>query len=279
MAQKTRDDIVATSLRPLEDVQGRPDTRNLTISAAGVRAVRHPLRFVDRDGTPQHTIAECDLSVQVPHDVKGAHMSRFLELLGEHDGALSVANVREFAAAMNARLQADRGRLRLSFPWFVKKAAPVSGVTSLIDYLVTLDVDGSSDESGVRLSVAVPATSLCPCSKDISDYGAHNQRSVITITVEPDAASMQALFVEDLIDVAEAAASSPVYGVLKRPDEKFVTEAAYDNPKFVEDLVRDVAGPLNDDERVAAYSVDVENFESIHNHSAFARIEHDKREA
>jgi GTP cyclohydrolase I len=274
----SKKDLMATPLRTLEDVQGRPDSRELTIAAAGVRSVRHPLTFVDRDGVAQHTVAQCDLSVQVPKDVKGAHMSRFIELLGEREDALSVATIRQFAAAMNSRLNAERGQLSLSFPWFVKKAAPVSGVVSMMDYSVTLKAWCHEEAARVLLSVAVPATSLCPCSKDISDYGAHNQRSVITISVEPDMHSGAEIFIEDLIDLAESAASSPVYGVLKRPDEKFVTEAAYDTPKFVEDLVRDVAGPLDSDARIAAYSVDVENFESIHNHSAFARIERDKRD-
>jgi len=261
----------------MEDVQGRVDTRRITINAAGVRDLRHPISFIDRDGDVQNTVATLSMSVSVPHHVKGAHMSRFVEALGDQSGALSVASMADLANAMTTRLESKRGVIRLSFPWFVSKRAPVSGVVSVMDYQTTLVVTQSDHDADVQLTVAVPATSLCPCSKQISDYGAHNQRSMITLTVGLDPTCDQPLWIEDLIDIAEREASSQVYGVLKRPDEKFVTERAYDNPKFVEDMVRDVASQLNDEARVVKYIVESENFESIHNHSAYALIEKDKR--
>ena len=267
------DSATSTSM---EDVQGRVDTRRITINEAGVRDLRHPIAFYDRDGDIQNTVASVTMSVSVPHHVKGAHMSRFVEALGEQSGALSIVNIADLALAMTDRLESKRGKIQLSFPWFVSKRAPVSGVVSVMDYQTTIVLTQNDHNVDLELSVAVPATSLCPCSKQISDYGAHNQRSMITLTVGLNPTSDQPLWLEDLIDIAEREASSQVYGVLKRPDEKFVTEQAYDNPKFVEDIVRDLAASLDDNTRVARYIIDVENFESIHNHSAFARVERDK---
>lgn len=260
----------------MEDVQGRVDTRRITINAAGVRDLRHPIAFFDRDGEVHNTVANVSMSVSVPHHVKGAHMSRFVEALTEQSGALSVSTMAALASSMTSRLESRRGEICLSFPWFVSKRAPVSGVVSIMDYQTTIAVKQDDHDADVQLTVAIPATSLCPCSKQISDYGAHNQRSMITLTVGLDPTCDQPLWIEDLIDIAEREASSQVYGVLKRPDEKHVTEHAYDNPKFVEDMVRDLAAPLDADPRVARYVIDVENFESIHNHSAFATVECDK---
>lgn len=259
----------------LSDVQGRADDRAVAIEAAGVRDLRVPVRVVDRSAQPQSTVARATMAVLVPGDRKGAHMSRFVEVVSGQSAPLSVRSVADLARAMATRLDADAGHLVLSFPYFVTKTAPVSGEVSPMDYEVTLRADVDQDKVNLRLTVAVPATSLCPCSKEISDYGAHNQRSIITVSIVP--APGEIVWIEDVIDLAEQAASSPVYGVLKRPDEKFVTEAAYDNPKFVEDLVRDLATPLDADTRIAAYEIDVENVESIHNHSAFARLARDKR--
>lgn len=269
---------------PLSDVQGRADHRAQPIEAAGVRGLRVPMTVTDRDGATQNTVARVTMSVGVPADRKGAHMSRFVQVVQQGSASVSVTSLNELAAAMVRRLEASAGDIELKFAYFTTKAAPVTGETSPMDYEVTLCIAAgeSSPESEEQsnheswISVAVPATSLCPCSKEISDYGAHNQRSIITVSVSP-ATDAEPVWIEDLIDLAEGAASSPVYGVLKRPDEKFVTEAAYDNPKFVEDLVRDIATPLDADERVAQYVIDVENVESIHNHSAFARVARDKR--
>jgi GTP cyclohydrolase I len=217
----------------------------------------------------QPTVAEFNMYVRLPHDFKGTHMSRFVEILSAHERAISVESFREMLFEVASRLGAETGYIEMSFPYFVEKRAPVSGVRSLMDYNVTFlgRVTEGVDSHSTR--VVVPATSLCPCSKKISAYGAHNQRAHITLTVE----SKEMIWIEELIDIAEQNASSQLYGVLKRPDEKYVTELAYDNPKFVEDLARDVAVSLNSDPRVLSYVVEVENFESIHNHSAYALIE------
>jgi GTP cyclohydrolase FolE2 len=220
-------------------------------------------------GEPVPTVATFSMTVALPATAKGTHMSRFVEVLEDNAAPLDGHGFRAMVLAMIERLDARSGTVEMRFPYFRRKAAPVSGVESLLDYEAarTGRVDASGAYSA-RLRVLVPATSLCPCSKEISAYGAHNQRSHITI--EADVAPEVAL--DDLIRVAESSASCEVYGLLKRPDEKFVTEMAYDNPKFVEDLVRDVAVALDRDPRVGAYTVDAENFDSIHNHSAFARL-------
>jgi GTP cyclohydrolase I len=209
--------------------------------------------------------------VNLPHNFKGTHMSRFVEILhGERE--ISVESFRAMLEKMTERLEADAGHIEMSFPFFVMKKAPVSGVESLMDYRASLIGERKNGRTETWIQVVVPVTSLCPCSKKISDYGAHNQRSHVTITAQ----LRQHIWIEELIRVAETEASCELYGILKRPDEKFVTEHAYDNPKFVEDLVRDVAKRLNEDERIASYVVEAENFESIHNHSAYALIERDK---
>jgi GTP cyclohydrolase I len=209
--------------------------------------------------------------VNLPHNFKGTHMSRFVEILhGERE--ISVESFRAMLEKMTARLEADEGHIEMSFPFFVMKKAPVSGVQSMMDYRATLIGEQKNGKAEMWVRVVVPVTSLCPCSKKISDYGAHNQRSHVTIKAK----IRQHIWIEELIGVAESEASCEIFGILKRPDEKYVTERAYDNPKFVEDLVRDVAKRLNDDERIDAYVVEAENFESIHNHSAYALIERDK---
>ncbi|CAN0186612.1 unnamed protein product [Phaeothamnion confervicola] len=258
---------------PLPDIQSMADHRALAIDQVGIRGLRHPIRVATPTRAPIATIATIEMSVALPGTVKGTHMSRFLEVLQAHDTALGTATLPDLMRLMLDRLDARRGALSLRFPYFVLKRAPVSNVESLMDYDVGLSARGDVDDIELAIEVTVPVTSLCPCSKEISDYGAHNQRSAVTISATL-AAHLDA---EDLIAIAERAASCELYGLLKRPDEKYVTERAYDNPKFVEDLVRDVALDLARDERVAAYVVTSENFESIHNHSAYAVIRHDKR--
>ncbi len=256
---------------PIADVQGSADARNIAIDHVGIKDIRHPIRVADRSGV-QHTVASVSMYVALPPHYKGTHLSRFVDVLNGHHGSISVASFNGLLAELSARLDAPRGRIELTFPYFVNKRAPVSGVRSVIDYEVTLvgEIDHERRDSAVR--IVVPVTSLCPCSKEISEYGAHNQRSHVTIEVK----TAEAIPIEELIDLVESQASSELYGLLKRPDEKFITERAYDNPKFVEDVVRDVAGVFNDDARITRYDVSVENFESIHNHSAFARISRDK---
>jgi GTP cyclohydrolase IB len=256
----------------LPDIQSVADGRNLAIQRVGVKGITHPLRVLCADGD-RATVATVDMAVGLAADVKGTHMSRFLELLHALDEPVSVDSLRATMARMLARLEATSGFIELRFPYFVTKRAPVSGVESLMDYRVTLTAEAGDSGQRCTIAVVVPVTSLCPCSKNISDYGAHNQRSHVTIEVEVD----RDLAIETLIAVAEQAASCELWGILKRPDEKFVTERAYDNPKFVEDLVRDVAIGVGTLEGVVRYVVESENFESIHNHSAYARISGDGR--
>jgi GTP cyclohydrolase I len=200
-------------------------------------------------------------------------MSRFVEILNSHEGEISVESFEDMLRHMVKRLEAASGHIEMTFPYFINKAAPVSGVKSLLDYEVTITAEVGGEGYRQTLKVVVPVTSLCPCSKKISEYGAHNQRSHVTITAQ----TQGFVWIEDLVRVAEEQASCELYGLLKRPDEKYVTERAYDNPKFVEDMVRDVATALNVDDRILVYVVESENFESIHNHSAYALIERDKR--
>jgi len=258
----------------LADVQSTLDVRRLAIQRVGVKSVRHPLRIASAAGIAQPTVGLWNLYVHLSETQKGTHMSRFIALLEEqhHKGeALDVARFRQMLQAMVARLDADAGHIEVTFPYFIEKTAPVSGVRSLLDYNVSLVGDIAADgTTRVTMTVVTPVTSLCPCSKEISDFGAHNQRSHVTISAE----LRVDMTIEDLVRVAEDESSCELYGLLKRPDEKFVTERAYDNPKFVEDLVRDVVSRLQSDARIGAFVVEVENFESIHNHSAYARIEH-----
>jgi GTP cyclohydrolase IB len=260
-------------LAEVEDVQARADTRQLPINRVGIKEIRHPVRVKDRSAGEQHTIATFNMYVSLPHNFKGTHMSRFVEIL-HTEREISVESFRKMLETMTARLEADAGHVEMNFPFFVMKKAPVSGVESLMDYHATLIGERKDGRTETWVRVVVPVTSLCPCSKKISDYGAHNQRSHVTIT----ARLRSHMWIEELIEIAESEASCELYGILKRPDEKYVTERAYDNPKFVEDMVRDVATRLNQEDRIAAYMVESENFESIHNHSAYALIEHDKDE-
>ena len=256
----------------IADVQNSPDLRHLPIDKVGIKDIRHPVVVKDRSQGVQHTIASFNMYVELPHNFKGTHMSRFVEILNSDDHEVSVESFKDMLAEMSRRLEADTGHIEMSFPYFINKSAPVSGVKSLMDYQVTFIGEIRGNRHIMTIKVVVPVTSLCPCSKEISQYGAHNQRSHVTLTVRTNTF----VWVEDLIDLVEKQASCELYGLLKRPDEKYVTEHAYDNPKFVEDMVRDVAAVMNDDERIDAYVVESENFESIHNHSAYAMIKKDK---
>jgi GTP cyclohydrolase I len=257
----------------IEDVQGRADSRQIPINKVGIKDIFHPVRVRDRSGGDQHTVANFNMYVALPHNFKGTHMSRFVEVLHRNEREISVDSFRAILTEMTERLDATSGHIEMSFPYFVMKKAPVTGVESVVKYDASLvgEIHGGREEMWIQVVVA--ATSLCPCSKRISDYGAHNQRSHITIK----ARVREHLWIEELIDIAEQEASCEVFGILKRPDEKWVTERAYDNPKFVEDMVRDIAVRLNNEERVLGYVVEAENFESIHNHSAYALIEKDKQ--
>jgi GTP cyclohydrolase I len=262
----TRDSVA------IPDVQSSADKRRLAIDRVGIKAIRHPIRMAERGGGTQNTVALFNMYVNLPHHFKGTHMSRFVEILNAHEREISVETFQVMMGEMITRLEAESGVIEMSFPYFINKSAPVSKVLSLMDYEVTFTGEIKAGKKSFSMKVVIPVTSLCPCSKKISDYGAHNQRSHVTI----EAGTKGFVWIEELVDYAEKCASSQLYGLLKRPDEKYVTEYAYDHPKFVEDMVRDVAGELNEDKRIEWYVVESENFESIHNHSAYALIEKNK---
>jgi GTP cyclohydrolase I len=263
------------SIPSIADVQNLEDTRRIDIDKVGIKAIRHPVKVKDRSGGEQHTIATFNMYVYLPHNFKGTHMSRFVEILNAREKEITVDSFRDMLPEMIEKLNSEAGSIEMTFPYFVNKAAPVSGVKSLMDYEVTFNGQIANGKPCMELKVVVPVTSLCPCSKKISDYGAHNQRSHVTVTARI-APGKHFVWIEDIIDLVESVASCQLYGLLKRPDEKYVTERAYENPKFVEDMVRDTAHLLNQDKRISRYTVESENFESIHNHSAYAVIEKDK---
>lgn len=253
----------------MPDVQSMADTRQIAINKVGIKSIRHPMVIKDKSATVQHTIAMFNMTVHLSHDAKGTHMSRFVEILNHNKHEVSVVSFEKILRDMVTKLGVQSGYVEMTFPYFINKAAPLSGVQSLLDYDVTFIGEIKNGLYHFTLKAVVPVTSLCPCSKEISERGAHNQRSHITLTVN----ASQAVWIEELVRFAEDEASCELYSMLKRTDEKYVTEHAYDNPKFVEDVARDVAVALNRDARIESYTIEVENFESIHNHSAYARIE------
>jgi GTP cyclohydrolase IB len=259
----------------LEDVQGRPDDRQLPIGEVGISGLRYPTMVWDRENGSQATVAEVSMSVDLRADLKGAHLSRFVEILEDFGTTLSPRAMPVILEILQQRLASRRAEFRADFPYFVRRSAPVTGATARMDYQCQLS--GRSDDMGTAttVKVRVPVTSVCPCSKAISDYGAHNQRGYITLRVRlRDVADGPAIvWAEDLIEIAEASASSPVFPLLKRPDERYVTMRAHDHPVFVEDMVRAAASVLSDDDRIAWFSVEAANDESVHNHAAFARID------
>ena len=257
----------------IADVQNLADTRQIAINRVGIKSIRHPVRVLDRSGGVQHTVAIFNMYVSLPHNFKGTHMSRFVEILNTREREISVENFPAMLREMARKLEAETGHIEMNFPYFINKAAPVSGVQSVIDYDVTLIGEICHGEIASTVKVVVPVTSLCPCSKKISERGAHNQRSHVTVTARLN----KLVWIEEIVQLVESEASCELYGLLKRPDEKHVTERAYDNPKFVEDMVRDVAARLNAEPRIHSYVIESENFESIHNHSAYALIENVKQ--
>lgn len=260
----------------IEDVQNRADTRGLPLDQVGVRDIRCPITVLDRLAVQQHTIAALSLSVSLPHHFKGTHMSRFVEILERHRGELTMRTMPSLLSELRARLDAECARVEVRFPYFLNRSAPASGATALMDYQCWFVGEASDQASDFLLGVEVPVTSLCPCSKEISAYGAHNQRGHISIEIRttPAATGEPNLYwIEELIELAERSASAPVYPLLKRADERYVTMQAYDNPVFVEDMVRNVALQMQGDPRVAWFHVKAINQESIHNHNAFASVE------
>lgn len=260
----------------MNDVQNSRDFRNITLDEAGIKDLQYPVTLLDRQNEKQKTVAAISMSVELPHHFKGTHMSRFLEVLAEHTCEFNGRTIPAILDELKRVLDAESARIKVSFPYFMEKAAPVSGITAKMNY--QCDFYGESSRSGEDfvLSVKVPVSSLCPCSKEISSYGAHNQRGHITIDVrsflDEDGIPL-IVWIEELIEVAESSASAPVYSLLKRPDEKYVTELAYDNPVFVEDMVRNASEKLMKDDRLVWFQVTAENQESIHNHTAYARFE------
>ena len=265
----------ASTTDAMPDVQGSSDARHVPINKVGVKDVRYPITLhCPVTGGSQHTVARFNMYVALPHHQKGTHMSRFLEVLNEHHESIRSDQVLDICRDMKQRLDAEEAHLQLSFPYFIDKKAPVTGHPGKLDIEVTFECASNSHDDFI-LGIKVPATSLCPCSKEISEYGAHNQRCEMQVRVR--FAPGQSMWIEELFALVEACASTQVFAVLKRPDEKYVTEAAYDNPKFVEDIVRDLAQTLNDEKRICWYDVQSENFESIHSHNAYAQIIKDKR--
>lgn len=254
-------------MNAIADVQSSRDLRNLPINQVGIKDLHFPITLSTAEGT-QHTVARLTMTVYLPAEQKGTHMSRFVALMEKQTEALSFDRLQQLTREMVALLDSHSGKISVSFPFFRKKTAPVSGIQSLLDYSVELTGEIKNGAYRHSLKVMVPVTSLCPCSKEISQYGAHNQRSHVTVSLT----AKSEVGIEEVIDCVEAQASCQLYGLLKRPDEKFVTEQAYENPKFVEDMVRDVATSLIADARVESFVVESENFESIHNHSAYAFI-------
>jgi len=258
------------------DVQNHTDSRRIPIDQVGVSDLRYPIIVLDQKQEWQHTIANIAMSVSLPHHFKGTHMSRFVEILNLHRGEITMRTLPEILHDLKKTLKAEIARVELAFSYFMERAAPVSKAKGLMEYECTFTGESAAKEDDFIFGVRVPVTSLCPCSKAMSDASAHNQRGYVTIDVRPtrdDSGQMQFIWIEELIEIAEKSASAPVYSLLKRVDEKFVTDQAYANPVFVEDIVRNVAVRMQQDSRVAWFQVKAINHESIHNHSAFARIE------
>lgn len=260
----------------MQDTQALRDERDIPLDRVGVAGLCHPIVVLDRVSEKQRTVATFSMSVALPREQKGTHMSRFVEVLNDHHGEVTMRTVPRILRDLRDRLDASSARVTVEFPYFLERKAPVSGARALMDYQCTFIGELHGDVDDFVLRVCVPVTSLCPCSKAISKHGAHNQRGYITISVRTGSdenGETQLVWIEELVTVAECSASAPVYPLLKRPDEKFVTEQAYENPVFVEDMVRNVARRLQDDPRIAWFEVHAENHESIHNHSAFAQVE------
>ena len=264
----------------MQDVQNHKDDRQLAIDKVGVSGLRYPMVVLDRANAKQHTIGNFTLSVNLPHDFKGTHMSRFLEVLNRHHGEITFLTLPVILGELRSKLNAESSHIEVSFTYFLERSAPVTQAKALMDYECKFTAEATAKESDFVLQVTIPVTSLCPCSKAISDYGAHNQRGYITIEVRTlfnPSGLPELIWIEELVDIADRSASAPVYALLKREDERYVTMQAFDNPVFVEDIVRNVALSLRADDRISWFCVHALNHESIHNHSAFAEIQWARR--
>jgi GTP cyclohydrolase IB len=266
---RTASSFSSSALSALEDKQSERDTRELRIDKVGVRGLRFPIQVRDKERTLQNTIATIGMYVDLPKEFKGTHMSRFVEVLNAHGSIVHVENITDILYAMQEKLNSHTAHLEMEFPYFLVKKAPVSGLEGVMDYVARFEATARGKEIDFVLGVQVGVTTLCPCSKALSRYGAHNQRGIVTVQIR----SVKSIWIEDLISMVENSASSELYSLLKRQDEKVVTERAYENPVFVEDLARNVVVKLNAHADVTWYKVEAENFESIHNHNAYACIE------
>jgi len=255
----------------MKDIQNHKDDRNIDIDQVGVKGIRYPITVLDKNMGEQQTVAEISMYVNLPRQYKGTHMSRFVEILNEHSRRISLQNFAEILEEMKKRLNAESAHMEITFPYFINKTAPVTGSEGLMEYKCTYK--GSlNKKTDLVIIIHVPISTLCPCSKEISDFGAHNQRGEVRLQVR----FKKFIWIEDLISLVEESASSDIYSVLKREDEKYVTEKAYNNPMFVEDIVRDIAQKLNNDPNITWVAVESENLESIHNHNAYAYVEKQK---
>jgi GTP cyclohydrolase I len=252
----------------MKDIQNEKDDRNIAIDKVGVKDIRYPITVLDKATKTQQTVALINMYVNLPRDYKGTHMSRFVEILNEHDRMISIENFHEILSTMKELLNAESAHIEMTFPYFVMKSSPVTHSQGLMEYQCTFK-GNLNERKDLLLMITVPITTLCPCSREISSFGAHNQRGEVRLQVR----FKKFIWIEDLIRLVEDAASCDVYSVLKREDEKYVTERAYENPKFVEDIVRDIAQKLDQDPNITWFAVESENFESIHNHNAYAYIE------
>jgi len=253
------------------DIQNQKDDRNIDIDKVGIKDIRYPITVRDKEIKTQQTVASINMYVNLPKDYKGTHMSRLIEILNEYNRSISIQNVSDILSTMKKRLNAESAHIEISFPYFVMKSSPVTHSQGLMEYQCIFKGNLNKDKDLIVM-INVPITTLCPCSKEISDFGAHNQRGEVRLQVR----FKKFVWIENLIKLVEEAASCDVYSVLKREDEKYVTEKAYKNPKFVEDIVRDIANKLEHDTNITWFAVESENFESIHNHNAYAYIERHK---
>jgi GTP cyclohydrolase I len=251
------------------DVQNQLDCRNIPIWKVGVKGIKYPIRVLDRSAGTQAVNATINMFVNLPHHFKGTHMSRFVEILNDYRGHINIKTFPEILEQLKAKLEAQAAHIDLKFAYFVEKQAPVSGARSLMEYQCFFEGISQDGRTTLTVGVVVPVTTVCPCSKEISIHGAHNQRGLVTVKFR----FQRFFWIEDIISLIEESASGGVYSLLKRVDEKYVTEAGYENPMFVEDVVRNVAVRLNQDDNFLWYSVEADNFESIHNHNAYAYLE------
>ncbi len=252
----------------MDDIQNQRDHRKIEINKVGVKNIRYPISVLDKAKGIQHTVASVNMYVDLPHRFKGTHMSRFVEILNKYKGDIAIKNFSKILREMKQKLKAKSAHLEVEFPYFIEKEAPVTKSRSLMEYICRFYGSSNSKES-FYVGVIVPISTVCPCSKEISEFGAHNQRSLVTLNLQ----LKKFIWIEDIIQVVEDCASCDLYSILKRPDEKFVTEKAYENPMFVEDVVREIAKRLKRDKSIRWFTVESENFESIHNHSAYAYVE------